>query len=128
LQTNAPIANWSSIACSSDGGRLLAAVYGGGVYLSANMGYSWSQQPVAVQNWTGVACSADCTKMAAVYYQSSSSGGIYYGQAFLQATTATTTVGVFGSIGGSQGSAVELQYIGNGKFMPVSSTGTIWAN
>ena len=31
-------------------------------------------------------------------------------------------------ISGSQGSAVELQYLGNGQFMPVSSTGVIWAN
>jgi hypothetical protein len=32
------------------------------------------------------------------------------------------------SIVGSQGSAVELQYLGNGRFMPVSSAGSLWAN
>ncbi len=129
LQANAPTTNWSSIVSSSDGSRLLAAVYGGGIYLSANMGFSWSKQPVPdPRNWTSVACSADCTKMAAVYFQTAASGGIYYGKAFLQSTTTTTTPGVLGSIGGSQGSAVELQYIGNNQFMPVSSAGLLWAN
>jgi hypothetical protein len=36
--------------------------------------------------------------------------------------------GTNGFISGGQGTAVELQYIGNGKFMPVSSAGSIWAN
>jgi len=127
-QTNAPTANWSCIDSSSDGNRLVAAVNGGGVYLSANAGFSWSQQSAPNQGWTGVACSADCTKMAAVFFQTGSIGGIYSGQAFLQSTTATSTAGTAGSIGGSQGSAVELQYIGNNQFMPVSSTGSLWAN
>lgn len=128
LQTDAPTTNWSSIASSADGTRLIAAVDGGGIYLSANLASSWIKLPVDNQNWKGIACSADCTKMAAVYTAPGSSGGIYYGQAYFQATTATTTSGTAGSIGGSQGSSVELQYIGNNKFMPVSSAGTIWAN
>jgi hypothetical protein len=37
-------------------------------------------------------------------------------------------VGTSGYIIGGQGSAVELQYIGNNQFMPVSSAGNIWAN
>ena len=39
----------------------------------------------------------------------------------------TTTIGTSGGIAGGQGTAVELQYIGNGQFMPVSSAGIIWA-
>lgn len=128
-QTNAlTTANWSSIACSTDGTRLIAAVNGGGIYLSANQASTWIKLPVADQNWTGVACSADCTKMAAVYSIFSTSGGTYCGQAYFQATTTATTTGTSGYIGGSQGTSVELQYIGNNRFMPVSSTGTIWAN
>jgi hypothetical protein len=37
-------------------------------------------------------------------------------------------VGTNGYITGGQGTAVELQYIGNNQFMPVSSAGTIWAH
>jgi hypothetical protein len=128
IQTNAPADHWRSVDCSADGSRIIAAIYGGGIYLSAIRGGSWIKLPVDNQNWTGVACNADCTKMAAVYNANSTSGGIYYGQAYFQATAATTTTGTAGSIGGSQGTSVELQYIGNNRFMPVSSTGTIWAN
>jgi hypothetical protein len=32
------------------------------------------------------------------------------------------------TIGGSQGSAVELQYLGSGQFMPVGSSGLLWSN
>jgi hypothetical protein len=128
IQTNAPTGNWSALDCSSDGGRLIASVNGGGVYLSVNFGFSWVKQPMPDKNWTAVACSADCTKMSAVYFDGTTSGGIYFGQSFMQTTTATSTLGTGGSIGGSQGSSVELQYLGNGQFMPVSSAGTIWAN
>jgi hypothetical protein len=126
--TNAPTANWYSTDCSSDGSRLVAVAYGGGIYLSANRGDTWFSQPLADKNWTAVTCSADCTKIAAGYATTVSSGGIYYGQIYFQATTTSTTAGPAGSISGSQGTAVELQYIGNGKFMPVSSSGVIWAN
>ncbi|MEI9863327.1 MAG: hypothetical protein WDN00_01970 [Limisphaerales bacterium] len=53
-------------------------------------------------------------------------GGVYDCDVSVLPNTATTTS--TGSIVGSQGSAVELQYIGNNQFMPVSSTGIIWAN
>ena len=68
--------------------------------------------------------SEDGSKFAtAVSTASGVSGGIFnYGVSVLPDTVCTN------SIAGSQSSAVELQYIGNGKFMPVSSTGTIWAN
>ncbi|MEI6198250.1 MAG: hypothetical protein WCS42_28365, partial [Verrucomicrobiota bacterium] len=52
-------------------------------------------------------------------------GGIYFSQAALQTST---TAGTNGVLSGVQGSAVELQYIGNNQFMPVSSAGLIWAN
>ena len=51
-------------------------------------------------------------------------GGIYVSQA---SVLSTTTVGANGYLVGSQGSAVELQYIGNNQFMPVSFAGNIWA-
>ena len=126
--TNAPSANWSAMDCSSDGTRMVAAINGGGIYVSANLGETWFQQSVTNQNWQAITCSADCAKIAAGYANTTTDGGIYYGQLYFQSTSTSTTTGSSGSILGSQGSAVELQYIGNGKFMPVSSSGTIWAN
>lgn len=121
-QTTAPSANWQSIASSSDGGKIMAVANGGGIYTSVNFGKSWFQQANAsTRAWTAVCCAADGSKVAAAV----NNAGIYYSAVGTQ--TATTT-GVNGYISGAQGSAVELQYIGNNQWMPVSSTGTIWAN
>ena len=120
--TGAPAAtNWASIASSSDGSKLAAAVYGGGIYLSSNSGLTWAQVNAPSNNWYCISSSADGSKLAAVTY----GGGIYTSLASLATTTSTT--GTNGYITGPQGSAVELQYIGNGQFMPVSSAGNIWA-
>jgi hypothetical protein len=122
-QTNGAPAttNWASIASSSDGSKLAAMVFGGGIYLSSNLGLTWAQVSAPSNNWYCVASSADGSKLAAVNY----GGGIYTSLATLAATASTT--GTNGYITGPQGSAVELQYIGNGQFMPVSSAGSIWA-
>jgi len=117
-------AAWTSVTSSSDGGKLAATVSGGGIYTSLNWGASWAQQsgePNAT--WSAITSSADGSKLAAVI-NSATSGGIYTMQASVQTTT---TTGTSGGITGGQGAAVELQYIGNGQFMPVSSAGIIWA-
>jgi len=128
-QTNAPNGNWLSIASSADGGKLAAAVYGGNIYFSSNFGVTWTLQfnaPVAF--WQGIASSADGTKLAAAINNTSAAAppvGIYVSQASTQISSLT---GTNGFVSGGQGTAVELQYIGSGQFMPVSSAGTIWAN
>jgi hypothetical protein len=116
-----PTANWQSIASSADGGKLAAVVNGGGIYLSINGGATWTQNnPTNGAIWSCIASSSDGSKLAATVY----GGGIYHSQASAQTAT---TAGTNGYISGIQGSAVELQYIGNNQFMPVSSGGTIWA-
>jgi hypothetical protein len=124
-QTNASTsANWYSVASSADGSKLAAVVYGGGIYLSSNYGVAWIQQTnLPVKSWNAITSSADGSKLAAVVYNATS-GGIYVSQA---APQTTTTLGANGYLIGGQGSAVELQYVGNGQFMPVSFAGSIWA-
>jgi hypothetical protein len=120
--TSALSAGWECVASSADGGRLSAVVFGGGIYTSANFGVTWNRQNTApLQNWTAICSSADASKLAASIY----SGSIYYLSSLPQPAT---TLGTNGCLSGAQGSAVELQYIGKGQFMPVSSAGTIWAN
>jgi len=117
-------AAWTSVTSSSDGGKLAATASGGGIYTSLNWGATWTQQLGAPNAaWWAITSSADGTGLAAVI-NNTSSGGIYYMQASSQTLT---TVGTSGGITGGQGTAVELQYIGNNLFMPVSSEGTIWA-
>jgi photosystem II stability/assembly factor-like uncharacterized protein len=121
-QTGAPSAAWKSIASSSDGSMLVAVVDGGGIYISINYGVTWTEQSAPTSSdWSAVCTSGDGTHIAAGI----STGGIYY--ASTTAQTSTTT-GTGGYLSGSQGSAVELQYLGNGEFMPVSSAGSFRAN
>ncbi len=118
----APWTNWNCLAASADCTRLAAGISNGVIYISANFGASWSALTGSSNTvWAALATSADGSKLAGGV--NATSGGIYYSTAGTQSTTSTN-----GFITGSQGSAVELQYIGNNQFMPVSSVGTIWAN
>ena len=121
VTNNVPTANWQSIASSADGSKLVAVFNGGGIYTSSNYGATWTQTNASSNNWYAIASSSDGSKLAAAV----DGGGIYTSQASSQITT--TTIGAIGYITGGQGTAVELQYIGNNQFMPVSSAGTIWA-
>ena len=122
---NSPSASLSCLAVSSDCTRLVAGVTGGLFYASANLGATWTSITTTNQFWSGAWMSADGSKFAAtVSTIGSISGGIYYSSTSAQPNTISTN----STICGSQGSAVELQYIGNGKFMPVSSAGLLWAN
>ena len=105
--------------------RLVAGGTNGLLYASANRGATWTPITTTSQFWSGAWMSADGSKFAAtVSTIGSTSGGIYYSSTSAQPNTISTN----STICGSQGSAVELQYVGNGKFMPVSSAGLLWAN
>ena len=123
----APAAGVTCLGVSSDCTRLVAGVNGGRLYASSNRGQTWTNLTTVNQAWVGAWMSPDGSKFAAtVNLVGSTSGGIYKCNVSTLPNTSSTTSS--GSIIGSQGSAVELQYIGNNQFMPVSSTGIIWAN
>jgi hypothetical protein len=124
---NAPAAGVTCLAASSDCTRLVAGVNNGLLYASSNQGQSWTTLTTTNQAWSGAWMSPDGSKFAATVSTASGiTGGIYYCDVSALPNTSTTTS--TGSLCGSQGSAVELQYIGGGQFMPVSSTGLLWAN
>lgn len=116
--------SWAGVAISSDGSKLVAANNGGVIYTSSNWGVTWQTGTLAA-NWSCVASSADGTVLAAGINNALSNGGIYTAQNVVQ--TITTTVGINGYIAGPQCSSLELQYLGNNQFMPVNSSGMIWA-
>jgi hypothetical protein len=120
-----PVGGLTCLAVSSDCTRLVAGVNGGLLYASANLGATWTSITTTNQYWSGAWMSEDGNRITATVVNNGAiGGGIYiYGVNVLPGTISTNS-----SIAGSQGSAVELQYVGNGRFMPVSSTGTIWAN
>ena len=121
--TSAAAANWSCLAASSDCTRLVAGVSNGLFYASANFGATWTALTTTNQFWSGACMSADGSKFSGTVATVGVPGGIYYSGTSAQPNTVTTN-----ALTGSQGSAVELQYIGNGQFMPVSSAGLLWAN
>ncbi len=119
--SSAPFLNWNSIACSADGSRLIAGITNGIMYASANFGTTWTPLTITNGAWSCVACSADGTK--AIAGNNTASGNIYHSgisPSYIQ-------TGNTNGIGGAGGSAVELLYNGQ-SFMPVSSSGVIWAN
>ena len=81
-------------------------------------------QNTGTQIWSGVASSADGSKLVACVQD----GQIYTSALALapsQSTGQNTTVGTGGYLTGGQGTAIELQYIGNNQFFPLSHEGTI---
>ncbi|HTR42931.1 MAG TPA: SMP-30/gluconolactonase/LRE family protein [Pseudomonadales bacterium] len=74
--TNAPIANWYSVASSANGNELLACSYSmGNVYSSTNAGVNWTKTSLPTNNWNSVAMSADGTKAVAL----ANSGNVTFG-------------------------------------------------
>ena len=123
-QSSAPSGTWSGVTSSADGVNLAATLRNGGIYVSSNSGLTWTKQAGApAPNWNAIASSADGSRLAAVV--NSLGGGLYLSSA---STQITTVPGTNGYVSGGPGTAVELQYIGNNQFMPVSSVGTLWAN
>ena len=125
VTVTAPAAGVTCLGVSSDCTRLVAGVSSGLLYASSNLGATWTPITTTNQAWSGAWISLDGSKFAgAVSTVGSFTGGIYTYNVSPQANTVSTN----SAISGSQGSAVELQYVGSGQFMPVSSAGTIWAN
>jgi photosystem II stability/assembly factor-like uncharacterized protein len=106
------------VASSADGSRLVAVASSGAVYISTDSGVTWVQHfGLPAASWTGVACSADGSKLMLVAngnrIYTSSQGG--------------TTTGTTGYLSGARLTAIELEYVGNGIFIPLSHEGTIRA-
>lgn len=120
-----PAGTLNCVAASSDCSRLVAGINNGLLYASANQGATWTALTQTNQYWTGVWMSPDGTRIvAAAKTYGVSTGGLYSSEI----GTLPNIVSTNSTIGGGQGCAVELQYIGSGRFIPVSSSGVIWAN
>lgn len=118
-RTSSPAAFWSSVASSADGSKLVAVASQNKVYNSLDGGATWAAQ-LGDAIWYGVSCSSDGTRIAATV----NGGQIWVSNA---QSVRFTSGGTAGYLVGDEFSAVELQHIGNGIFMPLSHTGTIYA-
>jgi hypothetical protein len=115
-QTGAPVpANgWNSVASSSDGTKLVAVASEVGIDASMDSGSTWTQTSAPNSYWSCVASSSDGTKLVAADL----SGGIW-------AIHTATTPGSAGYVVGGLNTTIELMYIGNGQFIPLSHQGAI---
>jgi hypothetical protein len=78
--TSAPVTNWSSVASSADGSKLVAAVNGGLIYTSTNSGSTWVATSAPTNFWRCVASSADGARLFAAssgLYASADSGSTW---------------------------------------------------
>lgn len=107
-----------NVSCSMDGTKILATPDNGfQPYLSVDSGATWAQQSsLPGGTWYGGAVSGDAKRIVAV-----NNGG----QIYTASPETSSSTGATGGISGSARSAIELQYIGGGRFLPLSSSGVI---
>jgi len=103
--------SWQSVASSADGSKLVAVENNGQIYTSIDSGVNWTARENS-RLWQSVAASADGSKLVAV-----ADGSQIY-----TTFTNSTTLGVTGSLSGSQYDTLKLQYLGSGVFMPLDYT------
>jgi hypothetical protein len=106
---------WNSVASSADGTRLVAAAESDSIFTSTDGGVTWSPSETN-RNWTGVASSADGTRLVAC-----AKGDQLYTRGNW------TSAGSSGRISGVRGSVIELQYAGDGVWIPISLLGPLAA-
>lgn len=152
----APSTNlWQVMAASANGSRIFA-IESSNVWISADSGQSWSDSIAPGVSWSAVSCSADGTRVAATagnVIAISTDGGVtwspsrapsfswrgitstatgnFFANTFLAGVFAfqtSTMVGSAGFLAGNPYSAVELQFVGNGQFLPLNHEGTLVAH
>ena len=118
-----PAGNLTCLAASGDCTRLVAGVSNGLLYASANLGATWTAVTSTNQFWSGAWMSGDGSRFAATVATVGGTGGGIYNYSV---NVFPNTISTNSTISGSQGAAVELQFVGNNQWMPVSSAGTVW--
>lgn len=115
-------AEWTTVAISADGRKVAASASGSTVYLSEDGGSTFSALPVPAgdSNWRSVALSADGNMMLAA--TGGAVGSRVEGQLYTSRSN-RTAIGTLGSIGGGQNDAVEVEYLGDGRFRVLQSSG-----
>jgi hypothetical protein len=111
--------SWYGIASSADGAKLVAGVNAGQIYTSADSGVTWMPRESS-RNWRFFASSSDGIKLVGLGFNIQ----IYTS---IPISVSSTTNGPASYLLGNQNSAIELQYLGNGQFLPISYVGLIQA-
>lgn len=134
IQSPAPAESWTSIACSSDGTKMVAAFNGtaNGIYLSTDSGQTWgSSSASTAYKWEAVASSADGTKLVAAPTSSSIYTSTNSGSTWTQTSSGSASwTGVASSANGNILVAVGASgiYTNWGGAWGETFTGTAWTS
>jgi hypothetical protein len=113
--------NWYSVASSSDGTKLVAAVYGGQIYTSTDSGVTWNGRGSS-RNWYSVASSSDGTKFVAV----ANNGQIYTSTDFGYTWTARESNRNWQSVASSSDGTKLVAVVNNGQIYTSADFGVTW--
>jgi BNR-Asp box repeat len=124
-----PAREWTAVASSEDGTKLVAAPESGSLYTSVDAGLHWTDRPFAnTAQWTAVASSADGTRLVAaplaegVIYTSTDSG-----ENWTPHNVGSTTGGTFWNGVASSAEGRNLVAVGGGGIYTSSDFGITWA-
>jgi hypothetical protein len=129
----APALNWTSVAASADGTKLVAVAGApsgySAIYVSTNSGATWWPTAAPVTHWNCVASSADGVKLAAAVY-----GGYLYtssdsGKTWIQTTAPSAQWGSIASSADGTRLAAAVYDNGSGNNGPIytsTDSGTNW--
>jgi len=135
-QTSAPETNWTAVASSANGTKLVAAANRGGIWVSTNSGATWTQTSAPRTFWVSIASSADGCKLAAAvgripttsgpFYTSTNSGATW----ILSGAPNTIWLSIASSADGTQLAALAMTGVPGRPDTIYTSTdsGTTWAS
>ena len=127
MQEVAPSNSWASVACSSDGTRIVAA--GDRCYVSSYQG-PWKLADAPAERWVSVASSADGTKLAAVSDRSGiDEPGLVWTSADSGATWTETSVPPnFWSVVAVSSNGARIVAVADGRAGPGGSSSPIYTS
>jgi hypothetical protein len=131
LSTNAPEDFWLSIACSSDGAKLVAAPYydiaagnAQPLYVSTDSGTTWTAALTPSNHWTAVASSADGTRLIAL----SSYGPVYISTNSGTTWTSNNVVAYWESVACSADGTKAVAVANPGQLYTSTNSGVAWSS
>jgi hypothetical protein len=131
--TSAPSTNWTSVASSADGTKLVAvgsdpaySYLTGPIYTSANSGLSWNLTSAPDEFWSSVASSADGTKLVAA----ASGGGIYTStnSGFTWTLTSAPSTNYWNCVASSTDGTKLVAAAGYGGIYTSTNSGFTWTS
>ncbi len=114
-----------AVASSADGTRLVAAEWGGQIYLSADAGLTWTARETS-RYWQAVASSADGRKLVAVEYYGPSGGGHIYTSSDYGLTWTPRESNRYWQSVASSADGTRLVAVGSDQIYTSADSGTNW--